>query len=111
MALDYQTAYQAYTAVQNSKLTDLRKSLYQAAVRYATTRAEWEFLSNEEKMEQDDGRTATHNKFIDCCNILSREQAKIGEDNSWRRDISTTDRQMIGDWACYITCFIGIKNR
>jgi hypothetical protein len=44
------------------------------------------------------------------CNILSREQAKIGEDNSWRVAIGT-DRKLIGDWACYLSCFIGIQNR
>ena len=43
MPLDYQIAYQAFTAVQNSKLSELRKSLYKAAIHYATIRAEWEF--------------------------------------------------------------------
>ena len=110
MPLDYLTAYQAYTTVQNSKLADLRMALYKAAVHYATIRAEWEFMSNEEKMEQDAGRTAAHNRFIDSCNILSREQTKIGEDNRWRGSIGT-DRKMIGDWACWVSCFVGIGNR
>lgn len=39
MALDYQTAYQAFMSVQNSKLVELRKSLNKAAVHYATIRA------------------------------------------------------------------------
>lgn len=108
MTLDYQTAYQAFTAVENSKLAELRKSLYKAAVHYATIRAEWEFQSIDERM--DAARTIVHNRFIDSCNILSREQAKIGEDNSWRGAIGT-DRKLIGDWACYLSCFIGISNR
>lgn len=108
MALDYQTAYQAYTAVHNSKLIELRKSLYKAAVQYATIRAEWEFQSTDDRV--DAARTIVHNRLIDSCNILSREQAKIGEDNSWRRVIGT-DRKFIGDWACYLSCFIGIGNR
>ena len=108
MALDYQTAYQAFTVVQNSKLAELRKSLYKAAVHYATIRAEWEFQSIDDRV--DAARTIVHNRFIDSCNILSREQAKIGEDNSWRGAIGT-DRKLIGDWACYLSCFIGIRNR
>ena len=108
MALDYQTAYQAFTAVQNSKLAELRKSLYKAAVHYATIRAEWEFQSIDDRV--DVARTIVHNRFIDSCNILSREQAKIGEDNSWRNAIGM-ERKLIGDWACYLSCFIGIQNR
>ena len=108
MALDYQTAYQAFTAVQNSKLTELRNSLFKAAVHYATIRAEWEFQSIDER--DDAARTIVHNRFIDSCNILSREQVKIGEEINWRVAIST-DRKLIGDWACYISCFIGIGNR
>ncbi|MEI6554615.1 MAG: hypothetical protein WCL70_03420 [Paludibacter sp.] len=108
MALVYQTAYQAFISVQNSKLTELRKSLYKAAVHYATIRAEWEFQSIDDRV--DAARTIVHNRFIDSCNILSREQAKIGEDNSWRNSIGM-ERKLIGDWACYLNCFIGIRNR
>jgi len=108
MALDYQTAYQAFSDVEKSKLAELRKSLYKAAVHYATIRAEWEFQSMDDRV--DAARTIVHNRFIDSCNILSREQAKIGEDNSWRAAIGT-DRKLIGDWACWVSCFIGIRNR
>jgi hypothetical protein len=108
MALDYQTAYMAYIAVENSNLPELRKSLYKAAVHYATIRAEWEFQTFDEKL--DAARTIVHNRFIDSCNILSREQAKIGEDNKWRASIGT-DRKLVGDFACYVNCFLGIRNR
>jgi len=108
MELDYQTAYHAFTAVQKSKLVELRKSLYKAAVHYASIRAEWEFHSIDDRV--DAARTIVHNRFIDSCNILSREQAKIGEDNSWRGVIGM-ERKLIGDWACYLNCFIRIKNR
>lgn len=108
MALDYQTACQAFTVVENSKLAELRKSLYKAAVTYATIRAEWEFQGIDDRV--DATRTIVHNRFIDSCNILSRGQAKIGEDISWRGAIGA-DRKLIGDWACYLSCFIGLRNR
>lgn len=110
MNLDYQTALKAYTTVQNSKLGETRKTLYKAAVHYATIRSEWEFLDREDRMDQDPGRTAAHNRFIDCCNTFVREQSRIGEDNTWYNNINH-DRQLIGDWACYLHCFIGIENR
>lgn len=110
MYLDYQTALNAFTTVQNSKLGETRKSLYKAAVHYATIRAEWEFLDNEDRMDQDSGRTAIHNRFIDCCNKFVREQSSIGENTSWFNTINQ-DRKLIGDWACYVSCFLGIENR
>lgn len=67
-----------------------------------------EFQSIDDRL--DAARTIVHNRFIDSCNILSREQAKIGEDNSWRNAIGM-ERKLIGDWACWVSCFIGIGNR
>jgi len=104
MTLDYHTAYHAFTSVQNSKLAELRKSLFKAAVHYATIRAEWEFQSIDDRL--DAARTIIHNRFIDSCNILSREQVKIGEDNSWRNSIGM-ERKLIGDFACYVSCLLG----
>ena len=110
ITLDYTTANSAYQSILTSHLGDVRKTLFKAAVRYATIRGEWHFLSREEREETDTERTAAHNHFIDCCNILSRQQALQNEDTTWRTDI-TTERKMIGDFACYLSCFIGIQNR
>jgi hypothetical protein len=110
MSLDHTTALQAYNKVSQTRLTDLRNALLKAAVRYAAIRAEWHFMSATERATADPGRTIAHNRFIDTCNILSREQAKIGEDNKWREAIGM-ERKLIGDWACYVSCFIGIGNR
>ena len=110
ITLDYTTADRAYQSILTSHLGEVRKSLFKAAVRYATIRGEWHFLSREEREETNTERTAAHNHFIDCCNILSRQQALWKEDTSWRTDI-TDERKMIGDFACYLSCFIGIQNR
>jgi len=110
ITLDYTTAYRAYQSILTSHLGEVRKTLFKAAVRYATIRGEWQFQNMEERAETDTERTAAHNHFIDCCNILSRQQALRSEDTAWRTDI-TDDRKMIGDFACYLSCFIGIQNR
>jgi len=110
MNLNYSIAYKAWSNINDSKLTALKRSLFKAAYRYATIRSEWQFMTAEEQAEADAGRTATHNHFIDCCNILSRSQIAAGEINTWRSEIGM-DRKMIGDFACYVNCFIGIENR
>ena len=110
ITLDYITAYRSYLSIQTSKLDELRKTLLKSAVRYAAIRAGWHFMKQEERAESDTQRTAAHNHFIDCCNILSRQQALRDEDNTWRNDI-TMERKIIGDFACYLSCFIGIENR
>ena len=110
MALDYATAFNAWNDIQDSKLTDLKKMLYKAVYRYASIRTEWQFMNSAEQAESDLGRTAAHNHFIDCCNILSRQQATAGEDNQWRSEIGM-ERKLLGDFACYVNCFIGIENR
>lgn len=110
MTLPYNTAFEAYSAIKASKQAELRTALFKAAVRYSAIRAEWHFMTIEERTSTDHSRTIAHNRFIDTCNILSREQAKIGENNRWREAIGT-DRKMVGDFACWVSCWLGISNR
>lgn len=110
MTLDYAIAYKAWSNVNDSRLTDLKRSLFKAAYRYASIRTEWQFMTFAEQAESDKERTVAHNHFIDCCNILSRQQAALGEDNQWRNEIGM-ERKLIGDFACYVNCFLGIRNR
>jgi len=108
--LDHTSAEKFFTLIECTSYTDLKKSLYTAALRYANIRADWMMLSDKEKAENDFERTSAHNRFIDACDILSRNQAKTGEDNSWRKELGN-DRKSIGDFACYIHMFISLKNR
>ena len=110
LTLNFNNAYLFYYQIDQSSLTSLKKSLFLAAIRYAHIRAEWSYKSTDEKADTETERTASHNHFIDTCNILSRNQAKIGEDNSWRKELGE-NRKIIGDFACYIHLFIGIKSR
>ena len=91
-------------------LPGLFRELLVYAVTYAHVRAEWEFMSVEERKEKSKLRTASHNTFIDACNILSRAMAARDIDNSWRRAIGE-QREAMGDFACYLHCIIGNKNR
>lgn len=100
----------AFLDINESKLKELRTSLFKAAIRYAEIRTGWYFLDVDEKSEQDEERTVAHNRFIDACNIMSRNMRNANEDVSWAT-ILGKDRKYIGDFACYIHAFLGIQNR
>ena len=108
--LTYDNARRCYGIICESALSSLRDDLFRKGVEYARVRAEWQLSSREERIELDQRRTLTHNTFIDACNILSRNMAKEGEDNSWRAELGD-DRKIIGDFAFFLHCFLGLAAR
>ncbi len=106
--MTYDEAQAAYKSIVASSLTDLRDDLLGLAVSYARIRTDWRRSDNAQRQEMDRHRSLTHNAFIDSCNILSRNQLKIGEDNSWRSELGS-DRRVLGDFACLIHCFLGLE--
>ena len=108
--MDYQRALLIYTSIQKSALSNLKSELIQAAIRYSRLRVDWQLANLEERKYLNNERTIAHNSFIDSCNILSRNMAKSGEDIKWR-ELLENDRKTIGDFACYLTCILGIEAR
>lgn len=108
--LTYETARHCYTLILESEQTALRRELINKAIEYARIRAQWMVMNLEQRKDVDQRRTLAHNSFIDACNIMSRNMAKNDEDNSWRAGLGD-DRKIIGDFACYIHCFLGIEAR
>jgi hypothetical protein len=96
--------------IAESQQAALRKELLVKALEYARIRAQWILMSLEQRKEMDQRRTLAHNAFIDACNIMSRNMGNNDEDNSWRAELGD-DRKIIGDFACYIHCFLGIEAR
>ena len=105
--MDTEKFREIFESIELTKLTDLKLELYEYAVRYARIRVDWYFADEEKRREMDGPRTIAHNAFIDSCNILSRNMAQTGEDNSWRTSLGN-DRKVIGDFACYIEYCLGI---
>jgi len=104
------TARELYAAIMASGLEELRNDLLRYAISYARIRCDWRLADSEHRVEMDRHRSLTHDTLIDACNILSRNQAKMGGDNSWRARLGT-DRREIGDLACWIHAFLGIEAR
>lgn len=112
--LNYTKARKCWEAVNLADLQpaiqSLRCDFYKKAVQYAVLRAQWQVSSREQRLDLDLLRTTAHNAFIDACNILSRNMAASGKDISWRGELGY-DRKVIGDFACYVHCFLGIEAR
>ncbi len=102
--------YEELEGYRDPELIQLRTDTYRLAVKYAGIRAGWNFLSVEEKSASSQARTLAHNAFIDACNILSRAVIREGGSAEWRRQLGQ-DRKEIGDFACYLACFLGIRAR
>ena len=83
------------------------------SVAYAKMRADWEFMSNEERIKKDELRTSFHNEFMTSVKLLIRLANKY-YDNKWsdlQEEAETMHRKDFGDIACYITYLIGASNR
>ena len=108
--MDYTSAATLMDNIESSSLESLRRGLFATAVRYSGIRAKWYLGSPDGRRSMDADRTRAHDAFIDACNILSRNQAKNGEDNTWRAKLGD-DRKVIGDFACYVHCILGVRAR
>lgn len=122
-AMDIATASDILSSIarlvtkQNDEvLTELYQDFISACLRYAKIRAEWATLSTEEKVKQDEGRTLAHDRLIDCHNILYRHMVRLELDTKWYSTLGYTDmdkmtRKRLGDFACYVSLFLGLESR
>lgn len=110
LIMNLHIAQQVFDSIDASELADFKRDLYQAARRYAGMRVEWRLAMSDERLQMDSARARAHDALIDTFNILSREQAKHGENNSWRKTLGQ-DRKSIGDMAAYIVLFLALSAR
>jgi hypothetical protein len=108
--MDINEASTVYKAIRKTSLVLLADDLVKAAIQYARFRTDWAVATVEGRKDMDTARSRAHEALIDACNILSRNMAKIGEDNRWRVVLGA-DRKEIGDFACYLHCLLGLQAR
>lgn len=108
--MNFTEADEFFVTLNATSHKHMADQLMKAAVRNANIRAEWALAGDERRMEIDRERTAAHEAFMDCCNILSRAMARSGEDNGWRAKLGD-DRKAIGDLACHIHCLLSLSAR
>lgn len=103
-------AKSVFDDIMSSTLNDLALNLTRAAIRYAGLRNEWYLSSVEERIELDVERQRAHDAFIGWCDIMARNMKEKCENFSWRSKLGN-DRKVIGDFACYISLFVGLEAR
>ena len=96
--------------IHDSILRELQSDLLEKAVRYAQIRTNWELSDLNKRHQMDEYRKRTHDALIAACDILKREMAHQGLDVSWRATLGQ-QREEIGDFACFIHCFLGLTAR
>ena len=97
------------------KAVELYDDLVSEAGKYAAIRASWQQMSREEKMEKDSLRTSIHDSVIIHFNMLARYLRMQGKKAEWRDRLGYEEdnkfyRKAIGDFGCYIVCYIVFVN-
>lgn len=120
-SLDLETALKLHKEILEEIGTDqdaieLYKELSQAAARYIHFRSNWLLWSREEKISQDESRTACHNSLIVKFNMLARYLKMQGKETAWRDELGYEEddryyRKRIGDFGCFIAFINGINAR
>jgi len=80
--MNFDEAQNIYQKIDSTALVELKDDLFKSAVRYVRMCTDWYLADLDSRKELDKPRSVYHDAFIDCCNILSRNMAKAGEDNA-----------------------------
>lgn len=88
---------------------DLLENMEKKAVRYVRFRSDWAFMTPPEKAEADEDRTSAHNSFITALSMLARLHGSGADE--WTAILDMSDRKRVGDFACWLTAIIAIRQR
>lgn len=91
-------------------LEALLEQLVKTAIPYARIRTDWALSDTATRQANNASRTAAHNAVIEACNSLSHSMHQHGKDIAWRTELGD-DRKVIGDFACYLHCLLGLSAR
>lgn len=113
--LQWEQATELYYQIQaetvgQPDLEVLVEQLVAAFIQYARIRTDWALSDTATRQANDTSRTAAHDAVIDTCNLLSYTMLQQGRDVAWRTELGD-DRKVIGDFACYIHCLLGLSAR
>lgn len=108
--MNWESATKFAYEIGKSRLAIMRMEFFRRAADYAQMRVAWQLATPEERVSLNERRTASHNAFIEACDMMSRSMREEGEDVSWRDELGS-DRKEIGDFACYIHLILGLVAR
>ena len=110
--LSYENAYTLYWEISEKAaectikgFDKLYRRFLQNAVDYAKTRADWTFLDQETRLEQDTARSIKHDAFMSLLTAVCRNLEITGVEELM------PDRKTKGDFACYLSLFLALDQR
>lgn len=110
--LQYETARTLYNEMKGKAAEkfpgssgDFYKLFLKIATDYANTRTTWSGMTREERIENDNARRLKHDAFLSMLTAIARN---LGMDNL---EEVLPDRKTKGDFACYISLFLGLEQR
>ena len=122
-AISFEDAYRVYAELTDAvreAADEIAKELFDdfiaACKKYSVIRAEWLSLSWAERSEKDSGRTIAHDRVIDTHNILFRYLRGKELSSEWYTILAydkedKASRKRVGDFACYVSLFLGLEAR
>lgn len=95
---------------------ELYNELINKSIEYNLIRARWTIMTQEEKIDADEGRTMKHNSLIVKFNQLAKYLKMQGKPASWRDQLGYEEndkinRKKIGDMGCYLAFIHAINAR
>lgn len=95
---------------------ELYNELINKSIEYNLIRARWTIMTQEEKIDADEGRTMKHNSLIVKFNQLAKYLKMQGKPASWREQLGYEEndkinRKKIGDMGCYLAFIHAINAR
>ena len=110
--LQYEIAKKLFDEINEKSTNDPRegfKEFYEgflkSAVNYAETRTAWTFMEQAERIESDRSRSIKHDAYMSSLGGICRNLGIEGIEEIM------PDRKAKGDFACYISLFLGLEQR
>ena len=110
--LQYEIAKKLYEEIEEKAAKcskegfgEFYRSFLEDATEYAKTRMAWSFMEQDERAENDRGRSAKHDAFMAMLQAICRN---LGIEEI---DEIMPDRKTKGDFACYVALFLALEQR
>ena len=91
--------------IQDSDIKELYDDFLKSTVDYSKCRVRWAFMDKDERMSDDKSRSMKHDAYMMMLGAVCRNLDIEGIDEIM------PDRKTKGDFACYITMFLGLEQR
>ena len=91
-------------------ITDFYEDVVTRAKKYADMRFRWSLMETQDRLAEDDDRTALHDSFLNALSKMRTVLTAKGKSAAWY-DMIGDSRKRAGDFACYLVLLRSISER